>query len=344
MTEREGRWTRRDVLRATTLAAAGAVVGAGAEADAEVDSLRLAQAEPRATPVVVSTWPFGLPANRRAWERLLAGADALDAVVEGVSVCELDPDVSTVGLGGYPNSDGVVQLDACVMHGPTRRCGAVGALERLPTAAAVAHRVMTESPHLLLVGTGALAFARAQGFEERELLTDAMRARWEARRAPADDAGDGDGTPGESTPGHDTIGMLAIDQAGTISGACTTSGTPWKAPGRVGDSPIIGAGLFVDGEVGGATATGRGEEIIRVAGTHLIVELMRFGSAPQAACEEACDRIIRNHPGAADVPDCAFLALRADGEVGAASVNGGYFQYARSDAEGHRLLDAPGRR
>jgi N4-(beta-N-acetylglucosaminyl)-L-asparaginase len=287
-------------------------------------------------PAVVSTWSFGLPANARAWERLMAADEALTAVVEGVAVCERDPGVTTVGLGSYPNSAGVVQLDASVMDGTTRRCGAVAALERVATAAAVARRVMDATPHVLLAGDGALAFAREQGFEEVDLLTDEMRRRWETRRA---------GEAGEPPAGpSDTIGMLALDADGAMAGACTTSGLAWKLPGRVGDSPLIGAGLYVDGTVGGATATGVGEEIIRVCGAFLIVELMRQGWEPERACAEACDRIARNHGGASTTPAAAFLALRRDGVVGACAVHAGYFQYAQSEAAtGHRLLAAPGR-
>lgn len=317
-------------MKSSLTTAAGLAVGTRS-----VDGLGQTQfAQTSGSPTVVSTWPFGLPANERAWELVESGADALDAAVEGAAVCENDPNVTTVGRGGFPNTEGVVQLDASVMHGPTRRCGAVGALERIANAAAVARRVMEETPHIFLVAQGALDFARQHGFAEEELLTAEMQQRWQRWRDENT----------QQIEGHDTLGILVLDQAGTISGACTTSGLAWKLPGRVGDSPLIGAGLFVDGEVGGATGTGHGEEIIRVNGSFLIVELMRQGWEPQAACDEACDRIVRNHPGASEVPNAAFLALRIDGTVGAACVNEGGFEYALSDAEGHRMVAAPGRR
>ncbi|MBI4617582.1 MAG: N(4)-(beta-N-acetylglucosaminyl)-L-asparaginase [Planctomycetes bacterium] len=275
----------------------------------------LADDEEGTGPVVISTWPHGVAANEAAGKILSEGGSALDAVEKGVNVCELDPAVSSVGLGGYPNEAGVVQLDASIMDGETRACGAVAALERVATPVSVARRVMEKTRHVLLVGAGALEFARAEGFEERELLTEESRRAWEAWKASREKK---EGDP------HDTIGMVAIDSRGRMAGACTTSGLPWKMPGRVGDSPIVGAGLYVDGKAGGAAATGVGEEVIRVAGSFLVVERMRAGDHPQAAVEAALARIVENSGTRHQV---AFVALDRAGRIGAASIKPG-FTYA----------------
>jgi L-asparaginase/N4-(beta-N-acetylglucosaminyl)-L-asparaginase len=292
------------------------------------------------SPVVVSTWKHGLPANEAAWAVLADGGAALDAVEAGVAVPEADPEVRTVGRGGYPDREGTVTVDACVMDG-RGRCGAVAALPRIQHPTAVARAVMTETPHVLLVGEGALAFARAQDFEETDLLTEQSKQDWQEWKEEQTTASrPKPNIEDESSPdAHDTIGMLALDADGHLSGACTTSGTAWKMPGRVGDSPLIGSGLYVDGEVGAACATGWGEAIMRVAGSHLAVEAMRQGASPTEACRRVVERVEALHADPSDV-QVGILALRADGAVGAYSLQSG-FDTARSRSDsGTQLIEA----
>jgi N4-(beta-N-acetylglucosaminyl)-L-asparaginase len=279
----------------------------------------------RGTPVVISTWTHGLAANEGAIKVLLAGGRALDAVEAGVRITESDPDIHSVGIGGYPNSEGVVQLDAAIMDAAMARAGAVAALEEIEHPVSVARRVMEKTAHVLLVGAGAQAFALAEGFPRVNLLTEAARDKWLRHEESLRD-------------GHDTIGMCALDVHGNLAVACTTSGLPWKLPGRVGDSPLIGAGLFADSDVGAATATGVGEEVIQTAGSFLVVENMRRGMSPTEACKEAIDRILRKRKTERK-QQVAYQALRRDGEVGAYSI--GYkFVYAYFDGRENRLLES----
>ncbi|UTW63403.1 N(4)-(beta-N-acetylglucosaminyl)-L-asparaginase [bacterium SCSIO 12741] len=267
-------------------------------------------------PVVISTWKFGFPANEKAWEILTEGGRALDAVEQGVRVPEDDPNVATVGYGGYPDRDGFVTLDSCIMD-ELGNCGSVAYLQHIKNPISVARKVMEETPHIMLVGDGALQFALDQGFEKMDLSTEHSKNRWEEWKKEKNYE------PVINIENHDTIGMLALDENGDLSGACTTSGLAWKMHGRVGDSPIIGAGLFVDNEVGAATATGKGEAVIKIAGTHLIVELMRQGKSPQEACEEAIQRIIKKQPDHKDF-QVGFLALNKQGQYGAYSIQDGF--------------------
>ena len=281
-------------------------------------------------PMVLSTWKHGVAANAKAWEVLSSGGNALDAVEQGVRVSESDPNVTSVGFGGYPDRDGNVTLDACIMNAKGD-CGAVSFLEHIKNPISIARKVMEDTPHIMLSGKGALQFAMGKGFKKENLLTERARLKWEEWMSqnnydPID------------VHNHDTIGMLAIDQKGTIAGACTTSGLAWKLHGRVGDSPIIGAGLFVDGEVGGATATGKGESVIKIAGTHLIVELMRNGMHPQLACEEAINRIVEKQEDYSEF-QVGFLATNLNGEVGAYALQKG-FQFALNQGDQANLLDA----
>ncbi len=318
---------RRDFLGA-------AVAGLGLIAGAR--SSHAIRVKMPARPVFVSTWPFGAPANKAAWKALTDGKQSLlNACITGVTVTERDPTVNSVGKGGLPNAAGVVQLDACVMDGPTAGCGAVCALEGITTAASVARAVMLKTDHILLAGRGARDFALSQGFKTEQLLSDEARARWEKwkRKRKKDPLT------------HDTIGMLGVNAKGNLAGVCTTSGLAWKIPGRVGDSPLIGHGLFVDEDVGAACATGVGEEVIRICGSHTVVELMRQGRSPQRACEEACRRIIRANRfrrGKTEVPPDAFLAVNKRGQFGAYSVHQGYFRYAVTTGAYTRLVQAKG--
>jgi N4-(beta-N-acetylglucosaminyl)-L-asparaginase len=289
---------------------------------------------PRRRPLVVSTWNHGLPANREAWSVLADGGRALDAVEAGVRVTEADPAVTTVGYGGLPDRDGHVTLDACVMTGDGD-AGAVAFLEGIMHPVSVARMVMERTPHVMLAGEGARRFAREQGVPEQDLLTG------EARRAWQDWLNDSGHRPWPPASGsnHDTISMLAIDVAGELAGACTTSGLAFKMHGRVGDSPIVGAALFVDGAVGAACATGAGEEVMKTVGSFLIVELMRQGASPQEACEEGIRRIVAPHPDLADL-QVGYLAIDRRGRSGAYAIGPG-FQYAVSDETGGtRLVEA----
>lgn len=283
-------------------------------------------------PIVISTWKHGLEANEAAWKKLITGQSALDAVEAGVRVTESDPNNQSVGLGGLPDRTGEVTLDACIMD-HRHQCGAVAFLKKIENPISVARKVMEETPHVMLVGQGALEFALSNGFKKRDLLTDRAKKAWLEWQKQQSQS-----MPGINHENHDTIGMLAMDDQGNLSGACTTSGWAYKMPGRVGDSPIIGAGLFVDNEVGAACATGLGEAVIRVAGSSTVVELMRQGFTPNEACKKVVERIIKVHPNL-DGLQVGFIALNKHGEVGAHSVRGG-FNYAQRNATQNALIDA----
>lgn len=285
---------------------------------------------------VVSTWDFGVAANQAAWTVLTGGGAALDAVEAGARVPEADLNNHSVGRAGYPDRDGHVSLDASIMNGDGS-CGAVAALEHIAHPISVARRVMEKTPHVLLVGAGALQFALEQGFPKEELLTPESERAWHewsksAQYKPVANSEVRDYEKPGGKDNHDTIGMLALDAHGRLAGACTTSGMAWKLRGRVGDSPIVGAGLYVDDEVGAATSTGVGEEVIRNAGSFLVVELMRQGRSPQQACREAVQRIARRKPETARDIQVGFLAMNRHGEVGAYALQKG-FSYAVCDAK-----------
>jgi isoaspartyl peptidase/L-asparaginase-like protein (Ntn-hydrolase superfamily) len=284
--------------------------------------------------VVVSTWRHGLPANEEAWQVLGAGGRGLDAVEKGARVVEADPAITSVGYGGRPDREGHVTLDACIMD-ENGDAGAVAFLQDIMHPVSVARRVMEETPHVMLVGDGARRFALAQGFPAEDLLTEASRLDWQEWLKTAKYDPWSPPTP----TNHDTISMLALDRAGNLSGCCTTSGLKYKMHGRVGDSPIIGAALFVDNEVGAACATGVGEEVMKTLGSFLIVELMRQGASPQEACEEGIRRIVKRHRDLENV-QVGYLALDRLGRIGAYDVQP-WFQYAVTDAGGGtRLVDA----
>ena len=267
-------------------------------------------------PLVISTWDFGKPANAEAWKVLSNGSRALDAVEKGVHVPEGDPKITTVGYGGAPDRDGRVTLDACIMD-EFANCGSVACLEHIVHPISVARKVMEKTPHVMLVGDGALQFALANGFKKENLLTPESEKEWKAWLKTSEYK------PVANIENHDTIGMLALDMNQNLSAACTTSGMAYKMKGRVGDSPIIGAGLFVDNEIGAATSTGVGEEVIRICGSHLVVELMRQGSSPQEACENAVKRIVKNQPKKSKEMQVGFLAISKDGDHGAFALQKG---------------------
>lgn len=249
-------------------------------------------------PVVISSGN-GMQATAKAMEILKSGGKPLDAVIAGVNIVEDDPKDSSVGFGGLPNEEGEVELDASVMDGLTCRCGAVGALKKIKNPSKVARLVMERTDHIFLVGEGALRFAKKMGFKEEDLLTEESRKRWlewKSKLSTTDNwlTEEQEGTPfGEVIKHYGTINCLAVDAAGNIAGTTTTSGLSWKIPGRVGDSPIIGAGLYVDNEVGAAGSTGRGEANIKICGAHTVVELMRMGKSAQQACLETLERVIK---------------------------------------------------
>lgn len=300
-------------------------------------------------PVVISTWDAGIAANKAAWEVLRNKGKAIDAVEKGVMVTEASQNCC-VGLGANPDRDGFVTLDACIMDDKFN-CGSVAFLERIKHPISVARRVMEKTPHVMLVGAGAQQFAVAEGFplEEQKLSTDAKKAydNWLKKseyKPPAinieNKQGHGPFAPTRLDNGewnHDTIGMVAMDSFGNLSGSCTTSGAGFKMRGRVGDSPIIGAGLFVDNEVGACTATGQGEDVIRVAGSHSVVELMRQGLSPEAACKKVIERIVKIKKEKAKDIQVAFLAVNKKGLVGAFAIHKG-FDYAIRTNELEKLI------
>jgi N4-(beta-N-acetylglucosaminyl)-L-asparaginase len=296
--------------------------------------------------VVIATWPFGKTAVEKAAPLLEAGRQALDAAIAGAQAVEDDPKVHSVGFGGLGNAVGTVQLDACVMDGRTLACGAVAGLENVRHPAALARRVMEKTPHVLLVGAGAKEFAIKEGFPLETLLTPESVAAWEKARPkppqPAEPAAAPKPGGGGPPDDHDTVAVLALDRNGSLGGVCTTSGLAHKLPGRVGDSPLIGHGLYVDDTAGAAGGTGVGEEIIRIGGSLLIVEALRSGKSPQEACEQAVRRVnavaIRRGMHPAQV---AFIALDPKGRTGAACTARSIFQYAVARAGKVELLKAP---
>jgi N4-(beta-N-acetylglucosaminyl)-L-asparaginase len=280
----------------------------------------------------LSTWNFGKQANEEAWKILSKNGRAIDAVEAGARVPEGDPNETSVGLGGLPDRDGHVTLDACIMdeHG---NCGSVAFLEHIAHPISVARKVMEKTPHVMLAGEGALQFALANGFKKEKLLTKASEKAWKEWSRTANYK------PVVNIENHDTIGIIACDAHGNLSGACTTSGMAYKMRGRIGDSPIIGAGLYVDNEIGAATATGVGEEVIRIVGCHLVVELMRQGSSPEDACRLAVERILHKNPEKAKEVQVGFLALNKQGVYGAYCLQKG-FTYAVCDSGGNRMFDS----
>ena len=282
-------------------------------------------------PIVLSTWKHGIPANDAAWKILKNGSSALDAVEAGAKVPEADPESSSVGFGGLPDEQGKVTLDACIMD-HTGNCGSVAFIQNIKHPISVARKVMEETKHVMLAGEGARQFAVSKGFEEMDLLTDVSRKKWEEWKKKKFKQ-----TPHDT---HDTISVLAQDSKGNLSGACTTSGWAYKLHGRVGDSPIIGAGLYVDNEIGCAAATGLGEEVIKTTGSFLVVELMRQGYEPTKACEEALNRVIKRHNGNPDF-QIAYIAIRKDGLIGSACLKW-TFEYALAQEEKNKLYKTVG--
>lgn len=310
-------------------------------------SYPMRQGENAEQPIVISTWDFGKAANAEAWKILGKGGAVLDAVEAGVKVPEADPTNHSVGFGGYPDRDGKVTLDACIMDGKLN-CGSVAFLEHIIHPISVARLVMEKTPHVMLVGEGALQFALANGFTKENLLTPEAEKAWKewlktAHYEPVINIENQRQNNPKGLPGgpfnHDTIGMLAIDASGNMGGACTTSGAAWKMRGRVGDSPIIGAGLYVDSEAGAATSSGLGEEVIRTCGSHAVVEMMRAGTDPETACKKVVERIVKRDTKRAQGLQVGFLALHKNGTYGAYAIHKG-FTYSVKSNDTEKIFEA----
>ncbi|MDG1973539.1 MAG: N(4)-(beta-N-acetylglucosaminyl)-L-asparaginase [Flavobacteriaceae bacterium] len=283
-------------------------------------------------PRIISTWEHGLAANQEAWEKLMSGSNGISSIESGVKISEADPSVRSVGYGGLPDREGIVTLDACIMD-KYSNCGSVSYLQNIKHPISVARLVMEDTPHVMLSGKGALDFALSKGFKQENLLTDQSKKDWLNWKKKSNYS------PVINIENHDTISMLLIDQNRDLFGACTTSGAAWKMHGRVGDSPIIGAGLFLDNEVGAAAATGLGEAVIRTSGSAMVVELMRQGYSPLQACKTIVDRISKIHKSGSDWEylQVGFIAINKKGEYAGYSLKKG-FNYAVCDKENKNLL------
>lgn len=306
--------TRRKFVSVSTVGISGTIATAKAAAAAQPKANMDGKTDRR--PVFIATWPFGKPANDVALKTVQQGGSTLDAVEAGIRHTEADESVDSVGLGGIPNAGGVVQLDASIMTGPKHRAGSVAALEGIVHAISVARRVMERTPHVMLVGAGARQFALEQGFPSAELLTEKQKTKWLEWKAKQLGKS-------ASPSNHDTIALLGLDAEGNLYGGCSTSGWGYKLPGRVGDSPIIGSGLYVDNDVGAAGATGLGENVMRYCGSFLVVELMRQGRSPEEACVETIRRIARQDPRGIDL-SINFIALDKKGRYAAAGTGKGF--------------------
>jgi N4-(beta-N-acetylglucosaminyl)-L-asparaginase len=295
-------------------------------------------------PLVISTWAQNVKANEAAWKVLKNGGKAVDAVEAGVQIPEADPEDQSVGYGGLPDRDGFVTVDACIMN-EKGDCGSVMFVESILHPIKLARMVMEKTPHVQLVGEGALQFALAYGFEKENLLTAEAEKAWKnwLKDAKYDPMTIPKLLEKKSQPGqqdnHDTIGMIAIDTNGDLSGACSTSGMAFKMRGRVGDSPIIGAGLYVDNEVGAATSTGVGEEVVRICGSHTVVELMRQGNSPEQACKKAVQRLVKMRGDKVKELQICFIAINKKGEFGGYALQKG-FTYAVHSGKGSKVYTA----
>ena len=321
--------SRRNFIRTGITAGAGLLVAKKVPGQISKLSMKSSKSEP----IIVSTWQHGLAANKKAMELLSAGKNALDAVEYGVRTAEDNPEVSSVGYGGYPDMEGHLTLDASIMDW-NGNAGAVAFIEGIKNPISVARLVMEKTNHVLLVGEGAKRFALANGFKEENLLTEKARDWW-LKHKTEQELHDREKKINEE---HDTIGLIVIDTAGNIAGGVSTSGLSFKLPGRVGDSPIIGAGLYVDNEVGGACSTGVGEWAIKTVGSFLVVEKMREGLSPQEACEIAVKRLKKSTYSDKGF-QLAYLAVNKEGVYGAYSTRAG-FTYCVTDTHSHREYDS----
>ena len=324
---------RKTFLRSTALATVLASTTGKLRADEETPKVvKINPNSSRGLPIVISTWSHGIPANEAAMKVLKEGGNALDAAERGVWIVELDKNNTSVGLGGFPDRDGIVTLDASIMV-DGGQAGCVAFVQGVEHPKSLARAVMEKTPHVLMVGKGAELFAESIGIK---LLSNKLTAQTD--KAWKEWLKEKNYKPIINIENHDTIGLLAMDQDGAMAGACTTSGLAWKMHGRVGDSPIIGAGLFVDGDVGAATCTGLGETVLRTLASHVAVEIMRQGGTPQDACEEAIMRIVKKNPNFRDF-QVGILAINKSGEHGAFGLAKG-FNYALAQHDKNVLLNA----
>ena len=310
---------RRNFIKNASLSGVGLAIGtsltscANKAPEKNENEKVIATSVKASLPLVIATWNFP-NATTKAWETFQEGKSALDAVEQGCKVEEADLNNTTVGNGASPDRDGNVTLDSCIMNSKGD-CGSVVYLQNITHAISVARKVMEDTPHVMLAGKGAEQFAYESGFKKENLLTESSKKAWEAWKVKSEYK------PIINIENHDTIGMLAVDKNGDICGACTTSGLAYKMAGRVGDSPIIGAGLFVDNEIGAAVATGLGEEVMKTVGSFLVVELMRQGKSPQEACEEAIKRIVSKPNSNYKNFQVGYIAVNKKGETGSYSIH-----------------------
>ncbi|MEN8188030.1 MAG: N(4)-(beta-N-acetylglucosaminyl)-L-asparaginase [Bacteroidota bacterium] len=328
---------RRNFIKKTVLGTIGVstLYGCVSEYKEKPDTKVAAAVKTGTKPLIISTWKHGFLANEAAWKVLKDGGSGIDAVEAGVMVSEADPKERSVGYGGLPDREGNVTLDACIMD-HNSNCGSVSFLQGIKHPVSVARKVMQETPHVMLSGKGAQDFALSKGFKIENLLTPQSEKDWKNWLEKSKYK------PVINIENHDTISMLILDEYGNLSGACTTSGAAWKMHGRVGDSPIIGAGLFLDNEVGAAAATGLGEAVIRTAGSAMVVEQMRMGKSPVEACKEIVERIYKKHKEHKDMEylQVGFIAVNKQGEYGGYSLRSG-FNFALYDKEkGNRMEDS----
>ena len=336
-------FNRRRFLRSTSSAA---IVGGVSMAVAQPNKRELDLNSDQRFPKFISTWNFGKAVNDAALKAHNQTGQLLDAIEQGIWVAEADASNGSVGLGGIPNADGVVQLDACIINGPDHNAGAVGGLEDILHPISVARSVMEKTKHVMLVGEGAREYALKNGFQKTRLLTDSQKKAFLQRMQKTDPINEKKIPEKECLDGdrinenhHDTIALVGVDDKGNIVGGCSTSGWGYKIPGRVGDSPIIGAGIYVDNEIGGAGATGIGENVMRYCASFMIVEEMRHGASPQESIENVIQRISQKDPRSAKDLAINFVAINCNGETGAAGTSKG-FQYAVTDPQSSQVHNA----
>ena len=326
---------RREFIQNSACISATSAIAASPKSTPSTRRGRVAIVE---KPLFIATWPFGKFSCEAAVKIATNSGSMLDAIEKGIWVTENDVKNASVGIGGIPNANGQVELDACIMSGPDHNAGSVAGIQDILHPISVARLVMESTPHVMLVGEGAKQFAIENGHPETNLLTNQQKSNWQKWQREQLKKSD-QGQPKIDKDHHDTIAMLGLDSEGNLYGGCSTSGWGYKTPGRVGDSPIIGSGLYVDNQVGAAGATGLGENVMRHCGSFLVVEMMRQGATPTEACEMAVNRIAEIDPKNLGNLDINFIALNKAGEYGAAGTSKG-FKYSVSTPAGSNILDA----